>query len=253
MVDSKPLDGHTKLTRLLQFTSGDAKNAVRHLALIGSSRVYEQARHILSLRFGNEYVISHRIIDNLKSDKPISSAVELQQLAADDLSVAIETLVELNLSSEIDNQRCILYIVQRCKQYVRYRWRNVALEQNRNIGTYHKFSDFVTFMRRVAAESMDPLYGDEAMKSKPGPTNCCCNNVSGDSCNVNSKLPSTEPLAPFVVFQQRHLLFYCDSFKAMRPQAWFDVVKSNKLCFVCLRSSHFAKDCKKQYNVHARF
>ena len=53
----------------------------------------------------------------------------------------------------------------------------MALEQKQHIGTYPKLSDFVTFMRRVAAEGMDPLYGDEAMKSRPGPTNCSCNNV----------------------------------------------------------------------------
>ena len=58
IVDSKPVDSHMKLTRLLQFTSGEAKDSIRHCALIGGSRGYEQARRILSSRFGNEYVIS---------------------------------------------------------------------------------------------------------------------------------------------------------------------------------------------------
>ena len=75
------------------------------------------------------------------------------------------------------------------------------------------------------------MYGDEAMKLRPGPTNCCCSNVSGDSCNVKSKLPSTEYLAPCVVCQWQHILFHCDSFKATRPQARFDVVNDIKLCF----------------------
>ena len=105
VVDSKPVDGHMKLTRVLQFTSGDAKNAIRHCALIGGSRGYEQGRHILSSRFGNESVISHSIIDNLKICMPVSSAAELQQLA-DDLTVGIETVIELNMSSEIDSQCC---------------------------------------------------------------------------------------------------------------------------------------------------
>ena len=216
VVDSKPVDSHMKLTRLLQFTSGEAKDSIRHCALIGGSRGYEQARRILSSRFGNEYVISYNIIDTLKNGKPVSTAIEQQQLA-DDLAVAIETLSELNMSSEIENQRCIIDIVQRCTTSVQYRWRKVALEQKQHIGTYPKFSDFVTFMRRVAADGMDPLYGDEAMKSRPSSTNCSCSNVSGDLCNVSSNLTSTESLAPCVVCQQQHILFYCDSFKAMRP------------------------------------
>ena len=246
VVDSKPVDSHMKLTRLLQFTSDKAKDSIRHCALIGGSRGYEQARRILSSRFGNEYVISYNIIDTLKNGKAVSTAIEQQQLA-DDLAVAIEMLSELNMSSEIENQRCIIDIVQRCTTSVQYRWRNVALEQKQHIGTYPKYSDFVTFMRRVAADGMDPLYGDEAMKSRPSSTNCSCSNVSGDSCNVKSKLPSTEYLAPCVVCQRQHILFHCDSFKAMRPQARFEVVNDNKLCFLYLRSGRFAKDCRKQY------
>ena len=193
IVDSKPVDSHMKLTRLLQFTSGKAKDSIRHCALIGGSRGYEHARRTLSSRFGNEYVISYNIIDTLKNGKAVSTAIEQQQLA-DDLAVAIETLSELNMSSEIENQRCIIPIdiVQRCTTSVQYRWRNVALEQKQHIGTYPTLSDFATFMRRVAADGMDPLYGDEAMKSRPSSTNCSCSKVSGDSCNVKSKLPSTE-------------------------------------------------------------
>ena len=52
VVDSKPVDSHMKLTRLLQLTSGKAKDSIRHCALIGGSRGYEQARRILSPRFG---------------------------------------------------------------------------------------------------------------------------------------------------------------------------------------------------------
>ena len=219
-----------QLTRLLQITSGLAKYAIIHCSLIGGSRGYEQACRILLSRFGNEYVSSYNSIDTLKNGKPVSTAIEQQQLA-DDLAVAIETLSELNMSSEIENQRCIIDIMQRCTKSVQYKWRTVALEQKQHQGTYPKFSDFVTFMRRVAAENMDPLYGDEAMKKKPSPRHCSCNNVSSDSRNFNYNLPTTEYLAPCVVCQQHHLFFQCDQFKAMRPHARFDLVKDNKLCF----------------------
>ena len=64
VVDSRPVDTHMKLSTLLQFTSGGLKNlSIRHCALICGSRGYEQARRILSTRFGNEYVISYNIID----------------------------------------------------------------------------------------------------------------------------------------------------------------------------------------------
>ena len=38
-------------------------------------------------------------------------------------------ICELGMSSEIENQRSILDIVQRCPQYVRGKWRAKALDQ----------------------------------------------------------------------------------------------------------------------------
>ena len=68
MVDMKKVEDHVKLSRLLQFTCNDAKNAIRHCSLAGSNG-YQQARRILAARFGNEYAISQRVVDNLKYGK----------------------------------------------------------------------------------------------------------------------------------------------------------------------------------------
>ena len=67
----------------------------------------------------------------MKNCKPVGTAIEQQRLA-DDLAVAIETLSELNMSSEIENQRCSIDILQHCTTSVQYRWRKVALEQKQH-------------------------------------------------------------------------------------------------------------------------
>ena len=46
-VDKVIRDSQIKLTRLLQYTTGDAKSAIRTCALIGGDKGYEQARTIL--------------------------------------------------------------------------------------------------------------------------------------------------------------------------------------------------------------
>ena len=62
MVDMKKVEDHVKLSKLLQFTCNDAKNAIRHCSLAGSNG-YQQARKILAARFGDEYVISLIILN----------------------------------------------------------------------------------------------------------------------------------------------------------------------------------------------
>ena len=48
-------EGTTKLTRLLQYTTGKAKDAIRSCALVGGEKGYTQARDILFKRFGNNH------------------------------------------------------------------------------------------------------------------------------------------------------------------------------------------------------
>ena len=82
-----------KLTRLLQFTNVEAKDAIRHCSLIGGTAGYHKARKLLSTRFGDSYMISHTIVDNLKNGKSVFSALDLRKLA-DELVTASETLRE---------------------------------------------------------------------------------------------------------------------------------------------------------------
>ena len=88
IVDSKIDDDNVKLTRLLQYTSGSAKDAIKNCALVGGTEGYRQAREILKNRYGNPHLVSQRIIGDLKNGKHITKANELQQLA-DELSMAL--------------------------------------------------------------------------------------------------------------------------------------------------------------------
>ena len=247
-VGNKPVDGQHKLTRLLQFTSGDAKNAIRRCALVGGSKGYQQARDILRARFGNKFFISQSIVDNLKCGKPVSTAAEIQQLA-NDLSMAAETLKELDMSSEIENQRSIMDIVQRCAPHIRNKWIKKALDDKDDKDEYPKFQDFVKFMERVAKQSLDPVYGTQNVKShKSGGKVSSCHSVnngaqvspeSGTNGNSSQKVSCK-------LCNQYHRLFQCESFKAMSPKARRDFVHRNKLCYLCF-FPHLVRNCKKQY------
>ena len=51
----------------------------------------------------------------------------------------------------------------------------------------------------------------------------------------------------FKVCKQNHHLFNCKNFKSMKPQARLDVVKSNKICFLCLFSGYYVSVYQKAY------
>ena len=91
LVDSKTKDDRIKLTRLLQYTAGPAKQAIKYCALVGGADGYSQARTILADRFGDKHILSQTIIADLKSGKHVTKSHELQQLA-DELKTGFTVL-----------------------------------------------------------------------------------------------------------------------------------------------------------------
>ena len=71
-IDSKIDDLQIKLTRLIQYTKGAAKAAIRNCILIGGADGYSKARGILRKRFGNDYLVSESIINDLKHGKRLT-------------------------------------------------------------------------------------------------------------------------------------------------------------------------------------
>ena len=120
-VDSKISQGQVKLTRLLQYTCGSTKAAIKNCALIGGDEGYHQAREILKHRFGNTHLVSRSIINDLKSGKSVCKPNDLQQFA-DDLVTGLTALEKLGAYSEINTQQGIIEILERCPNYLRNLW-----------------------------------------------------------------------------------------------------------------------------------
>ena len=85
-IDSRIDDPQIKLTRLLQYTTGPAKAAIRNCALVGGGNGCTQARD----RYGDSHLVSQKVVDDLKKGEPVSKAQELQQLS-DDLTMVIRS------------------------------------------------------------------------------------------------------------------------------------------------------------------
>ena len=143
-VASKVTDDQQRLTRLLQYTSGPAKAAIRNCALIGGSKGYDQAHEILKERFGSDHLIAQKIVGDLKFGKTITRPSELQ-LLGDDLRMAVSVLEKIDLFEEVGGQQTIRTIVQRCPQYICNKWKDHALKHRRSNNRYPAFKEFLLY------------------------------------------------------------------------------------------------------------
>ena len=157
-VDSQPIKDRMKLTRLLQYTSGAAKSAIHNCALIkDGTEAYTKAKDILKKRFGTDHLIIQKVIQDLKSGKPVVKAADMQKLA-DDPSIAASVLQDLNMMSEVGGQQSLLEIVERCPAYVVNKWKQKGLKHICTTDSYPVFQDFVDFVSDIALDWANPVY-----------------------------------------------------------------------------------------------
>ncbi|XP_022104751.1 uncharacterized protein LOC110986831 [Acanthaster planci] len=261
-VDKMGEGSDLKLARLMQYTSGPAKEAIRGCQLIGGTVGYTQALSILESRFGNKHLVTERLIKGLRSGKQLRLPHEIQQLA-DDMKTALLTLTQLDTLDEVKSQSFILDVVSRLPNYVQLRWRKSALKSKRANESYPSFKDLVDFVSNIACEVNDPVYGnlypkrfDRSRGSNQGVSlNSSVSRQSQlDTGATGTAKPSpsksvksyAKPEPPCVLCSQTHRLWHCDKFKQMSPRQRLNIVVAHKLCHNCLLASHSTNDCGKR-------
>ena len=248
-VDQVTSDGNTKLARIIQYTTGDARNAVRFCSILGGEAGYRKARDILKSRFGNPFLICEKVISSLRNGKLLKGSEDLRKFA-DELSNCYTTLSSLRQVDEINSQSSIAEIALRLPQYLRNRWRKAATEFKETKSRYPKFEEFVEFVEKTASEATDPVYGQWGLKSRTDgkpPRNTSLSTVVQTSKSSSSVKPSGGHQRKWTcsLCNGEHRLFYCDVFKQMSPRDRLKYVQDNKICENCLLSNHVVANCRK--------
>ena len=241
-------DDDIRLSRLIQFTSGDANKAIRSCAVLGGSGGYKKARDILKTRFGDEFLIAEKVISQLKSGKPIWSATELQQFS-DELQNAFTTLSSINRLVEVDVQSCISEIASRVQPEVKNRWKRHMYDIKEKKRRYPNFEEFVSFIGKEASEMNDPVWGQWGKysrdKSRSQSNDKPKSLPSSKTFAASTESSNSKKRSPCILCKHDHRLFYCDMFKSMKVPERIKLVKDNNLCENCLLNNHKTADCRK--------
>ena len=245
-VEKHTSDHQIMLTRLLQYTSGEANDAIRSCSMIGGKEGYVQARKILESRFGNGDLISESIITSIRSKKSIKTPDEMRKLA-DGLDNSYIILSRLGKLSEVESQSCIIDIVNRLPAYVIKKWRKFALEAKDKVGKYPNFIELVKFMKKEAMEALDPVYGHNKFKHLDASFQS--DNFSATVDTRSDSHTSGQNRYTFRnkcnVCEESHPIWLCSKFKSMSVKDRSDVVTKHNLCKNCLKVNHNAAQCRR--------
>lgn len=252
LVHKAPISDMGKLTRLLQFTHGRAHEAIK--ACIHSPDGYQAARDILSRRFGDAYLITERLVADLRTGGNVHHPAEIRQLS-DDLQTSLRTLRSLGTLSEVEGQRFILEVVQRFPLHVQLHWKKRALDTKRGSQHYPHVEDFAAFITEEADDATDPVYGHIGHKKthpeeeKRPPRSSLVSHTSGtDAANEQgANARRRPPLCPCLMCSGSHKLFHCPMFKRHTLNERIDFVRRRNLCNICFSNDHASNECENTY------
>ena len=158
-------DPAARLTRLIQYTTDEAEDAISSCTIMEPSHGYETAREILKDRFGNNFVIAKAWLDKITSGKGIRVDDPLLPKAlrklSDDTKNCKITLDAMGPEYviEMNSQNSILKIVTKLPGYLKARWRKEAVDLQLKHGRLPRFEDVVNFLAYAAVEANNSIYG----------------------------------------------------------------------------------------------
>ena len=248
VVHKAPIDDAAKLARLLQFCKGRAHDAIR--SCMHSRDGYARAKKILSERFGNPFLITEKLVNDLRHGKSVRTPEEIRHLA-DELQTSLAILREHGTQSEVESQHFLVAVLQRFPKPIQYRWKKYALDYKRKCNQYPSLSHFAEFIAEEADDAMDPVYGAiEGQRHEQQTEKRSFHGSSADQCNDNdSRTASSTPRRQrrCIMCGHPHRLFHCPEFKSKSLDDRMNFVETHKLCHVCFDADHCTRDCKSPY------
>ncbi|XP_041461230.1 uncharacterized protein LOC121412484 [Lytechinus variegatus] len=251
LVDSKPLDGATKLNYLNSYVTGEPKKIVEHFILLGTEEAYLQAMELLQKRYGSGSVISAAFSNKLTSWPRIfdKDPAGLRKFADFLEQVAAAKSTESSLGI-LDYPQENIKLVNKLPLYLERSWRDeVDRWQTHGYGSYPPFKVFTDFVSRAANKANIPeLEGLRSGESRPRQYQEECPRYTQKgkvlSTKVESKISKGNYSSrPFC--EEDHHIDDCKDFKKRSLHARKGFFFQKNLCMGCgITDSHQVKDCQ---------
>ena len=239
VVESTVTDQRGRLTRLINYTEGDAKELIKHLIYADHSSCYTQAISLLDKEYGNPHLISCSYIKELRNWKSMKEHD----------TAAIKKLFRFMLKcqaykrhghlQELDSTDIIKTIISKVHCSIQGRWVRKTLD----IRKYHdrdaNFDDLVKFIERETEIMSDPAYSRDAL-------------IDSNLIKANSTSILIDPKVSFSscpLCTLEHDIEDCEEYLQKDVDQRHKTIFREGLCFACLsivKDDHIAKNCTKK-------
>ncbi|CAH8428700.1 unnamed protein product [Schistosoma turkestanicum] len=208
------------------------------------------AKDILKRKFGQNYMVARAFIDEIIDGPPVKNddSAALADLSQK-MQTCVVTLKQLGYQSDLNASRTLEAIVARLPSNLRFKWAETAVDYMKQ-DTEPTFEDLARFIEE-RVNIMCTRYGELAanLKSDKRVRNVVSSQPPSTKRNVFTlkHSPSSQRQERYLVCilcKDNHFLDQCPTLLSLEVDKRLDLIKEKRLCRLCLKANHIAKDCR---------
>ena len=239
-----------KLSYLLHYCKGMAREAIEPCVLMSEEKGYRMARKILDELFDRPQETVRAIVnDVMEKTSELSSTPEGLSRLSIKLRSCHLILVEMGCESELDSLPALESLVSRLPRRLQRTWAERASKLTANKGRY-KFSDIAEMIDEESRIQNSP-FGRllevrrpqdppiDRRRSFPPRRDTRINAIGARLGTESISLKNECPLC-----QLNHSLVECEQFRKLSASERRQMVAKLKACYQCTKIGHLARECK---------
>ena len=246
-IEEKGFTEREKISHLLNFVEGDAKDAIEHCETDDNG--YEEAMDILEEKFGHPSKVVRSCLQKVtqgpridKGDKQALTSLENQLRNCLKVLNSNERYIhEMNASSNIER------LVDRLPQHMQIDWAKQVPKIRDESPAGPSLNHLLELLNKQLRIMNDPQFGHIVTKTKSTktpeqPTPLPRRHIPTLATSIDAKNDAAlDKKCPCC--HKDHLLKECDAFEGKAIEERWQLVKEKRLCHICLRRGHMKAQC----------
>ena len=257
MVENKVKDQRGRLTRLLQYTSGDAKDLIKGCVHESSDRCFLRAMELLNKEYGDPHATTCAYLNELRSWPPIRSNDAKAYKGFYRFLLKCQSFKNEERLTELDSTDMIRTMLSRFATPVQEAWNKAACKIRDTQKREAVFDDLVLFVDYQSRLLNNPAYSRDAFglaKNVSNGSNSTTYKTYATGVNEAGGNPETKKDPCFWCNDVNHGLETCPGFMTKTLSERRKIIFQNRLCFACLKPTseiHKAETCNQKQHCAA--
>ena len=248
-----------RLTRLIKYTSGEAKELIRHCIQLPPNVCYKEAKALLTKEYGDSYRISAAYMKELRRWPQVKYADALSFRTFYRFLVKCQSSMKAGPHLQALNTPEILQILQsKLPGNLQERWNRKVFGLKRDELRAAEFIDFVNLIEEETRLVNDPLYSREALSEVQNPFKDRFRREMAKDTKLSVYSTDYSSTETDKVYESKsccpsceglHDLDRCPDYLKLDVKERSKFLYEKRLCYACYKptyQSHVSKSCKQR-------